>query len=54
MSNVIYAHTEKIMEGKDTLVKDLGKKPQFFIHPEIGMTLVGETSTNWRELLTEN
>ena len=29
MSNVIYAHTEKILEGKDTLVKDLGKKSQF-------------------------
>ena len=29
MSNVIYAHTEKRPEGKDTLVKDLGKKSQF-------------------------
>ena len=29
MSNVIYAHTEKRLEGKDTLVKDLGKKSQF-------------------------
>ena len=29
MSNVIYAHTVKRPEGKDTLVKDLGKKSQF-------------------------
>ena len=29
MSNVIYAHTVKIPEGKDTLVKDLGKISQF-------------------------
>ena len=29
MSNVIYAHIEKRPEGKDTLVKDLGKKSQF-------------------------
>ena len=29
MSNVIYAHTEKRPKGKDTLVKDLGKKSQF-------------------------
>ena len=42
------------MKGKDTLVEELGKKPQFFIHPEIGMTLVGETSANWRDLITVN
>ena len=41
-------------EGKYTLVKDLGKKPQFFIHPENGTNLVGETSANWRDLLTDN
>ena len=29
MSNVIYAHIVKRSEGKDTLVKDLGKKSQF-------------------------
>ena len=29
MSNVIYAHKVKRPEGKDTLVKDLGKKSQF-------------------------
>ena len=29
MSNVIYAHTRKRPEGKDTLVKDLGKKSHF-------------------------
>ena len=29
ISNVIYAHTGKIPKGKDTLVKDLGKKSQF-------------------------
>ena len=29
MRNVIYSHTVKGPEGKDTLVKDLGKKSQF-------------------------
>ena len=29
MRNVIYAHIVKRLEGKDTLVKDLGKKSQF-------------------------
>ena len=54
MSNVIYAHIEERPEGKDTLVKDLGKKNSIFAHPEIGMTFVGETSANWRDLLTDN
>ena len=54
MSNVIYAHIVKILEGKDTLVKDLGKKISIFTNPEIGMTLSLTTSANWRDLLTEN
>ena len=54
MSNVIYAHTEEIQEGKDTLVKDLGKKSSNFTHPEIGPTCTLTTSAKWRDLYMDN
>ena len=56
MSNVIYAHTEERPEGKDTLVKDLGKKTQFSYTLKLARLVNWKLvpMANWRGLLTDN
>ena len=64
MNNVIYVHTEKRPEGKDTLVKDLGKKSQFshtlklaqLYHWQLARLAHWQLAPmpNWRGLLTDN